>query len=68
MILRRLLTLAGILSMATGYYRLFHPPELIDTLQQAPELVKQASDLTLTNMGLVLGGGVMILVALTGRR
>ncbi|MBF0190433.1 MAG: hypothetical protein HQL99_04705 [Magnetococcales bacterium] len=68
MILKRLMTISGIGAMATGFYRLFHPPQPIEDLRQLPELVQRSMDLTLVNMGLVLVGGVLILIAMAIRR
>ncbi|MBF0272447.1 MAG: hypothetical protein HQL98_10325 [Magnetococcales bacterium] len=68
MILKRLMTISGAISMAAGFHRLFHPPQPIEDVQQLPELVQNAMDLTLINMGLVLVGGILILIAMTIRR
>ncbi|MBF0295250.1 MAG: hypothetical protein HQL96_08670 [Magnetococcales bacterium] len=61
---KRFLIILGIYAMAEGFYRLFHPPQLIQSIEQAPELAQKAMDLTMFNMGLVMGGGAAILIAL----
>ncbi len=64
MIIKRMLTILGLIAIIEGFFQLLHPPQLIDNLAQAPELIRKAMDLTFINMGLVIGGGLMILMAL----
>ncbi|MBF0127875.1 MAG: hypothetical protein HQM02_11795 [Magnetococcales bacterium] len=68
MILKRFLSITGIYAVGEGFYRLLNPPKLIEDITQAPSLVQKAMDLTLFNMGLVIGGGLLILIALAIKR
>lgn len=68
MILKRILSLLGVIAIIVGFYRLFHPPQLIDNIEQAPEIIQKAMDITLINMGMVMIGGLMILIALFIKR